>query len=227
MKQAIDFSTHQQTFLHVGARRKSAHASMLIANKGCLLIRLGQQEFTVTAGQGFFIPFDCLHAITVLPGSHYHSVAFSARLTTPLCREAGYFTVTPLIAAVANELYAAHKRGDELPLTGESGNLLRVFGDQATKLKVKSASIAPGLAAEQIGVLAQLLKGDKVTNVATATAIAKYIGYTLKEIETCLLMREAARLSRSGRKVDQIAEALHTTPALLNAMSAPILGEPL
>ncbi|MGF1687280.1 AraC family ligand binding domain-containing protein [Photobacterium japonica] len=227
MKQAIDFSTHQQTFLHVGARRKSPHALMLIINQGCVLIRLGQQEFTVTASQGFFIPFDCLHAVTVLPGTHYHSLAFSARLTTPLCREAGYFTVSPLIAAVANELASAQQRGDTLPLSGESGNLLRVLSDQASKLKVKSASIAPGLAADHVHVLVHLLKGDKVTNAAIATTIAKYIGYSLKEIETCLLMREAARLSRSGRKVAQIAEALHTTPELLNAMANPILGESL
>ncbi|GHA34154.1 AraC family ligand binding domain-containing protein [Photobacterium aphoticum] len=227
MKQAIDFSTYKQPFLHVGARRKSPQAVMLIVSKGCALIRLGQQEFTVTAGQGFFIPFDCLHAMTVLPGTQYHTVAFSARLTSPVCREAGYFTVTPLIGAVANTLASAQKRGDELPMTGESGNLLRVLGDQVAKLKVKTPSIAPGLAAEHLPVLTQLIQGDRVTNSEAADVVAAYVGFSAKEIQTCLLMREALRLSRSGRNVEQIAEALHTSPALITAMAEPILGESL
>ena len=55
-----------------------------------MLIRLGKQEHMITKGHGFWTPFDCLHAITVLPGATFYKVAFSVRMTQPLCTDAGF-----------------------------------------------------------------------------------------------------------------------------------------
>ncbi|MGF1723595.1 hypothetical protein [Photobacterium nomapromontoriensis] len=227
MKQAIDFSTQHQTFLDVGSRRKSPNAFMLLISNGCALIRLGKHEFVITAGSGFYIPFDCLHAVTILPGTDYSKVEFSARLTLPICRDAGYIHVNPLIASVAAELVSVIAQDNAISLSGETGNLLRVLADQAAKLTVSNKSICPGLSHHYQTPLMALLKGDKVTDSDTIASISQFMGYSIKEIESCILMREALKLSRSGRKIHYIAETLNTSQEMLIAMADPILGHTL
>lgn len=227
MKQAIDYSLHQHTFLDVGSRKKSHTAYMLIISSGCAFIRLGKAEYTVTAGSGFFIPFDCLHAVTIMPGSTYSKVEFSPRLTMPICREAGYFKMTPLISAVSKELSKWLKMDKELSLEGESGNLLRVLADQVAKLKVNAKSTSPSLSGHHQLCLNALLKGDKVTDDKALTEISSYTGFSVKEIESCVLMREALKLSRSGRKIPQIAETLNVSPEIITSLAMPVLGQSL
>ncbi|KLV03317.1 hypothetical protein ABT56_19500 [Photobacterium aquae] len=230
MKQAIDFSHIQQTFLDVGSRRKSQCSYMLLVTKGCAFIRLGKNEFAVKAGGGFYIPFDCLHAVTVLPGSEYYKVSFSARLLAAanhqpqLCRDAGYFNATPLITAVCSELATLARKGNELAMAGKTGNLLRVLADQIYGMKVHTKSTSPGLAKHDEEKLAKLLSGDTITDI---DSVCEYLGFTHNELVSCLLMREAIKLSRSGRKAGQIAQSLNTPVELLSAMAEPILGKPL
>lgn len=227
MKQAIDYSLHQHTFLDVGSRKKSHTAYMLIMTSGCAFVRLGKAEYTVTAINGFFIPFDCLHAVTIMPGSTYNKVEFSPRLTMPICREAGFFRITPLISAVSKELNKWLKMGNEVSLEGESGNLLRVLADQVAKLKVNSKSTSPTLNGHHQLCMTSLLKGDKVTDNKALEAITNYTGFSVKEIEACVLLREALKLSRSGRKLPQIAETLNTSPEMISSLATPILGQAL
>ncbi|WP_253952046.1 hypothetical protein [Photobacterium sanctipauli] len=179
------------------------------------------------SGHGFVIPFDCLHAITVLPGTIYSKVDFSARITSPVCKEAGFFRKNPLINAVIDELIKCQARDNETPLSGASGNLLRVLADQIGSLKVNTKSTSPELAAKYQPVLACMLKGDSVTDKTACSTIEQYLGYSIKELKTCVVMREALRLARSGRKPHQIAETLKTDESLLVAMAQPILGHAL
>ncbi|MGR5142364.1 hypothetical protein ACQKPX_11865 [Photobacterium sp. DNB23_23_1] len=227
MKQAIEYSLHQHTFLDVGSRKKSHTAYMLIMTSGCAFIRLGKAEYTVTAGNGFFIPFDCLHAVTMMPGSTCSKVEFSPRLTMAICREAGFVRMTPLINALSKELNKWLNMGNEITLEGESGNLLRVLADQVAKLKVNSKSTSPGLSGHQQLSLTSLLKGDKVTDSKALKEISTYTGFSAKEIESCVLMREVLKLSRSGRKISQIAEALNTSPEIISSLALPVLGKAL
>ncbi|MGF1703814.1 cupin domain-containing protein [Photobacterium makurazakiensis] len=227
MKQAIDFSHNHQEFLNVGSRRKSINTFMFIVTKGCAFIRLGKDEFTVKAGHGFLIPIDCLHAITILPGTIYNKVEFSARLTSPICKEAGFFRKSPLVSVVLDELAKHYKRDGHVALAGTAGNLLRVLTDQVTALKVHTKSTSPELAAKYQPVLSKALKGDKVIDRAASDVLSQYTGYSMNELQTCILMREALKLSRSGRKTDQIAETLNVDAELLAAMARPILGQEL
>lgn len=227
MKQAIEFSNNIQNYLYVGPRRKSHISYMIVVTQGSALIRLGKQEYMVTKGTGFWIPFDCLHALTVLPGTQYVKVAFSSRLTTPVCKEAGFFKVTPLISAVLEELQFEAGHSEELSLDGPAGNLLRVIADQAAKLKVKTNLLCPSLHHSYTAVLSQMLKGDKVTDKPALEAICDAIGFSSSEFEACIIMREAVKLSRSGRKLKQIAETLNTTQETISALAKPILGQSL
>jgi len=225
MKQAIEFSHSIQNYLHVGARRKSHTSYMIIVTEGSALIRLGKQEFLVSKGTGFWLPFDCLHALTVLPGTQFDKIEFSSRLTTPVCKEAGFFTVTPLITAVLNELRQEAKHNTSLSLSEPAGNLLRVMADQVANLKVKTNSPCPALRNDYASQLSLMTKGDKVTNKSALAAISDVIGFSSSEFEACLMMREALKLSRSGRKINQIAETLNTSPEAISALAKPILGQ--
>ena len=227
MKQAIEFSHNAQNYLFVGPRRKSHICYMIVVTEGSALVRLGKQEYLVSKGNGFWIPFDCLHALTILPGTQFDKVAFSSRLTTPLCKEAGFFAVTPLISAVLGELRNQAKQNAEMSLNNPAGNLLRVIADQATRLQVTTNSISPSLNNIYRSALTQLLKGDRVTDKAALSAISELIGFSATEFEACITMREALKLSRSGRKLNQIADTLNTSQETISALSLPILGQSL
>lgn len=224
MKQAIEFSHTLQRFLHVGARRKSHISYMIVVHEGAALIRLGKQEFLVSKGKGFWIPFNCLHALTVLPSTRYDTIAFSARLTTPLCQEAGFFTVNPLIKALLGELQCHQNKQTTLSTPAVEKNLLNVMADQVATLAVHTNTISPGLSQTETDQLTRLMKGDKLTEPSVLEA---HLGCSVNEFEACLTMREALRLSRSGRKLDQIAEALNVPAQTLVALAQPILGHPL
>lgn len=227
MKQAIEFSHSIQNYLHVGSRRKSHTSYMIVVSEGSALIRLGKQEFLVAKGNGFWIPFDCLHALTVLPGTKYDKVEFSARLTTPVCRDAGFFKVTPLLSALLYELREDTKQHRCSEQNQTTTNLLRVIADQAAKLKVKTHSLCPSLPADFDLQLSRMIKGDKVTDRAAIDAISKVTGVSSNEFEACITMREALKLSRSGRKLNQIADTLHVPAESISALAMPILGETL
>jgi hypothetical protein len=223
MKQAIEFTKNEQTFLHVGPRRKSHTSYFIVITKGSALIRLGKQECLVTQGTGFWVPFDCLHALTVLPGSQYFKVEFSVRLTTPLCRDAGFFKVTELISALLVELSSLSEKSQDWD--GASGRLLRVIADQVSELKVSNKHASPHLSKHYNDALAQLLMGEKVSDTAALNQITKLIGINITEFQTCILLREAVKLSRSGRKTTQIAETLNTNEATLNALAISVIGK--
>ncbi|WP_299013298.1 AraC family ligand binding domain-containing protein [uncultured Photobacterium sp.] len=227
MKQAIEFSHCIHNYLYVGSRRKSHTSYMIVVSEGSALIRLGKQEFLVSKGNGFWIPFDCLHALTVIPGTKFEKVEFSARLTIPVCRNAGFFKVTALDSALLNELRTESQKEDSPEQVQVVTNLLRVVADQATKLKVKTNSLCPSLPNNFDQSLSLLIKGDKVTDKSAISAISNVIGVSTNEFEACITMREALKLSRSGRKLNQIADKLKMPADTISALAKPILGETL
>ncbi|WP_283392489.1 AraC family ligand binding domain-containing protein [Photobacterium phosphoreum] len=224
MKQAIEFSKNEHPFLSVGSRRKSNNAYFIVVTNGCLLIRLGKHEHLVSKGHGFWVPFDCLHALTVLPGSHFLKVAFSIRLRQPLCRDAGFFVVNPLLDALLVEL--AKQPTENHDWEGVEGRLLKVIADQVSNLSASTQSLSPAINKQCHSALALLLNGNKITEQSAIQHIEPILGMTLKEFESCITIREAVKLIRSGRKLAQIATQLNTSEVLLEALAIPILGKP-
>ncbi|OAN11600.1 hypothetical protein A3K86_22035 [Photobacterium jeanii] len=225
MKQAIEFSHQQHPFLTVGPRRKSMTSYMMFVTQGTALIRLGKNEHLIPEGHGFWVPFDCLHALTVLPGSKIARIDISARVTTPLCTEAGFFTTSELLKAVIGVLDGTPESEQEWD--GAFGRLLAVAKDQLAKIKVDSKSICPNLSKHYQSSLQLALQGKKVTDNAAAKAINANLHTNLAELEMTLLMREAVKLARSGRKPEMIANELKLNINVLEAMAQPILGKPL
>lgn len=224
MKQAIEFSKNEHPFLFVGSRRKSNNAYFIVVTSGSILIRLGKHEHLVSKGHGFWVPFDCLHAVTILPGTHFFNVAFSIRLRQPLCRETGFFVVTPLLDALLIEL--EKQPAENHDWNGVEGRLLKVIADQVSTLSASTQSLSPAINKQYHSALALLFNGNKVTEKSAIQAIEPVLGMTLKEFEACITMRETVKLIRSGRKLSQIAAQLNTSEVLLDALAMAILGKP-
>ncbi len=223
MKQAIEFSQNEHPFLFVGSRRKSHNAYFIVVNSGSILIRLGKHEHLVSKGHGFWIPFDCLHALTVLPGTHFFKVDFSIRLRQPLCNDAGFFVVSPLLNALLVEL--KKQPIDKHDWDGTEGRLLKVIADQVSTLSVSTQSLSPAIKRQYHSALVLLLNGNKITEQPAIQNIEPLLGMTLKEFESCITLREVVKLIRSGRKLSQIAAQLNTSEVLLEALAIPILGK--
>ncbi|MCP4956692.1 MAG: hypothetical protein GY919_13935 [Photobacterium aquimaris] len=224
MKQAIEFSQNEHPFLFVGSRRKSHNAYFIVVTSGSILMRLGKHEHLVSKGHGFWVPFDCLHALTVLPGTCFFKVAFSIRLQQPLCRDAGFFVVSPLLDALLVEL--TKQPTEKHDWNGVEGRLLKVIADQISNLSASTQSLSPAINKQYHNALALLLNGNKVTEQTAVQAIEPILGMTIKEFESCITIREALKLIRSGRKLPQIAAQLNTSEMLLEALAMPILGKP-
>ena len=223
MKQAIEFSQNEHPFLFVGSRRKSNNAYFIVITSGSILIRLGKHEHFVSKGHGFWVPFDCLHALTILPDTHFFKIDFSIRLRQPLCRDAGFFTITPLLDALLLEL--AKKTTVKQDWDGAEGRLLKVIADHVSTFTASTQSLSPAINKQYHTELALLLNGNKITEQPTIHNLEPILGMTIKEFKTCILMREAVKLMRSGRKLPQIATQLKTSEVLLEALALPILGK--
>jgi len=206
MNQAIEYTKVEQSLLAVGSRRKNVTAYLITVNTGVALLRLGKHEFVLTTGHGFWVPFECLHALTVLPGCHYHMIHFSARLQQPLCQQAGFVTLTPLLNALLHELSQTKEQSQ----TNHSptGRILAVIVDQAAKFSPTTQQLCPALSAKQQSVLKKLLDRQSPAADEHLSAVEAVLGMSIHELEACLIVREAIRLSRSGRNAAQIASEL-------------------
>lgn len=206
MNQAIEYTKVEQSLLAVGPRRKNVTAYLITVNAGVALLRLGKQEFTLTAGSGFWVPFECLHALTVLPGCRYDIIHFSARLQQPLCQQAGFVTVTPLLNALLQELSQTQEQSQ----TNHSpiGRILAVIVDQTAKFSPATQQLCPALTGKQQSVLRNLLQRQSPGSDEDLSSIEAILGMSVRELEACLIVREAIRLSRSGRNAEQVASEL-------------------
>ncbi|NAW67401.1 AraC family ligand binding domain-containing protein [Photobacterium halotolerans] len=206
MNQAIEYTKVEQSLLAVGARRKNVTAYLITVNTGAALLRLGKHEFVLTAGSGFWVPFECLHALTVLPGCCYNMINFSARLQQPLCQQAGFVTVTPLLNALLQELNQTQEQSQ----TNHSpaGRILAVIVDQTAKFSPVTQQICPALPGKLQSVLKKLLERQSPASDDGFSSIEAILGMSVRELEACLIVREAIRLSRSGRNAEQVASEL-------------------
>ncbi|WP_330960036.1 AraC family ligand binding domain-containing protein [Photobacterium sp. 53610] len=222
MNQAIEYSQVEQAFLHVGSRRKNITAYLIVVRQGIALVRLGKHEYTLTAGTGFWVPFECLHALTVLPGCHYDKVQFSARLHQPLCGQAGFIRLSPLLLALLDELRRAHVS----PQSNDSpeNRLLAVVADQAALFKPTTERLCPALPAKLQSVLSELLEGQTTASSEQLASVETILGISISELTACLLIREAQKLSRSGRKAEQIAQDLKCQLDHLQTLAQTLTG---
>ncbi|MCM0148972.1 AraC family ligand binding domain-containing protein [Photobacterium galatheae] len=222
MNQAIEYSQVEQAHLYVGSRRKNVTAYLIFIRQGIALIRLGKHEYTLTQGTGFWLPFDCLHALTVLPGCRFDKVQFSSRLHQPLCEQAGFITISPLLLALLDELRHTHAS----PQSNDSpeNHLLAVVADQAVQFSPSTRQQCPALPSTLQSVLGEQLQGRTTIASEQVAPVETALGISIKELTACLLIREAQKLSRSGRKAEQIAKDLKCQLDHLQTLAQTLIG---
>ncbi len=112
MHYAISHQSFEFPFLSTTPRKKVLKHSLICVKQGVMLVRLGKQEYAVEAGDDFWIPFDCLCALTFFPQTVIERVDFSVRLTNAFPSKAGYVEHTNLSTALIERLSKDTKMKD-------------------------------------------------------------------------------------------------------------------
>lgn len=182
MNYAIQSDTRHFPILHVTARKRASKHSLIHVQHGLLLCRLGKYDHAIEAGQSFWIPLDCLCALTCFPNTTYTRVDFSVRLRDEFPRQAGYVKPTDLSASVLDRLQQVD-RDDSLfvPLT--------------QILKAEVTHLVPQLSQSQL------------TNSMSTWTPDCFTGLT-QEQHMVLLVREAIKRKQSGQSTEAIIQDL-------------------
>lgn len=86
------------------ARKKTIKHKLFYVLDGYLSIRLGKEEYLVSAQEAFWLPLECLTALTYFPNSQIVEVEISARSRSSYPHQAGYFPPSPLMFALLEKL---------------------------------------------------------------------------------------------------------------------------
>jgi hypothetical protein len=180
MNHAIDFQSTSYDFVTITARKKTLHNQLFRVEEGQVMVRLGKNEYLYQAGELFWLPFDCLTSLTILPQTKLSTLKFSIRLRDKFPSQAGRVEATPLISAILEKIIASPS--DEM-----KNDLLQVMRHEAGAL---SPTLSLDSTSENISRWTP--GSDKVTG----------------ELALVLLVREARKLKLSGKKPETICEQL-------------------
>ena len=102
MHHAIECQHFSSPHLQVGGRKRAPLGQLLRITRGGVLLRLGQHELLLTAGNSFWLCADALAAFSPLAGCHYDLLTCSPRVAQPA--QAGWLHPTPLLDALFDSL---------------------------------------------------------------------------------------------------------------------------
>ncbi|MCL9774132.1 AraC family transcriptional regulator [Vibrio methylphosphonaticus] len=203
MNHAIEFQSTHYELLTITPRKKSLHNQLFRVESGKVLLKLGKNEYVYNAGDAFWLPFDCLSSLTILPGSHVNSIRLSVRLSDPFPNKAGQVSLTPLMTAVIDRLrveWAHSEKRDDLHLdllTVVKHDLLRTHPKLSLSLESQQVSQWTPDSTDLTGELALILR-----------------------------VREARKMKLSGIKSDKICAALFgNNEAQFTQLYHSLLGE--
>lgn len=164
-----------------------------------MLVKLGKLEYTVEAGEAFWLPFDVLTSVTFTPATLVRSVQVSSRVTLSLPKQGGYVELNELSSAILNRLATLADNRDA------QVDLLAVLRHELTSLK-------------------PLLKENKFTKAVNQWQ-AKQPSQLPNELQLVLTVREASKQMKSGKKrEDVVATLFDGNESLLSGLEQAILG---
>ena len=187
MKNAFTFHSDTHSHLFYTARKKKNHYEFVSILTGAALIRLGKWEYLVLPGEGFWLPFDALSSITIVPNSSISTIKFSVRTRELLQSHGGYVEMSPLLLAGLQKLQSSN-----LTELAEQ-RLLRVMQDELltaslhTELSVESKSIN--------SYLSSLTDAKDTVDCQISP-----------DMMMALKVREADKMRKSGAKDEMIAK---------------------
>ncbi|EGA65448.1 hypothetical protein [Vibrio brasiliensis] len=199
MHYAISYQTDLYDFLVSTSRKKLLKHQLICVEQGLVLVKLGKLEYTVEAGEAFWLPFDVLTSVTFTPATLVRSVQVSSRVTLSLPKQGGYVELNELSSAILNRLATLADNRDA------QVDLLAVLRHELTSLK-------------------PLLKENKFTKAVNQWQ-AKQPSQLPNELQLVLTVREASKQMKSGKKrEDVVATLFDGNESLLSGLEQAILG---
>ncbi|MCG9750305.1 AraC family transcriptional regulator [Vibrio brasiliensis] len=199
MHYAISYQTDRYDFLVSTSRKKLLKHQLICVEQGLVLVKLGKLEYTVEAGEAFWLPFDVLTSVTFTPATLVRSVQVSSRVTLSLPKQGGYVELNELSSAILNRLATLADNRDA------QVDLLAVLRHELTSLK-------------------PLLKESKFTKAVNQWQ-AKQPSQLPNELQLVLTVREASKQMKSGKKrEDVVATLFDGNESLLSGLEQAILG---
>lgn len=199
MHYAISYQTDRYDFLVSTSRKKLLKHQLICVEQGLVLVKLGKLEYTVEAGEAFWLPFDVLTSVTFTPATLVRSVQVSSRVTLSLPKQGGYVELNELSSAILNRLATLADNRDA------QVDLLAVLRHELTSLK-------------------PLLKENKFTKAVNQWQ-AKQPSQLPNELQLVLTVREASKQMKSGKKREDVVTTLFDgNESLLSGLEQAILG---
>lgn len=187
MKNAITFHSETHPHLFYTARKKKNHYEFVSVLTGAALIRLGKWEYLVLPGEAFWLPFDALSSITVVPNSSISTIKFSVRTRELLPTNGGYVEISPLLFAGIQKLQSSN-------LTEHAEQrLLQVMQDE-----LLTASLHTELSVESKSINSYLASLTDAKDTADSQVSP--------DMMMALKVREADKMRKSGAKDEMIAK---------------------
>jgi hypothetical protein len=144
---------------------------------------LGKKEFLFSKGDTFWIPFDCLVSLTILPNTQLSHVDLSIRLADKLPHQAGLVTLPPVSDAILGHLETT----DNIQAQHQA-DLLQVMRHEVSKLH------------------------PKLNESSMDRAVSAWSSQTPStldpELQIVLRLREAKKKRQSGWNVDKTVDLL-------------------
>lgn len=194
MKHAIQYSCDSHQYLTTTPRKKNICNTLLILDTGSVLIRLGKYEHILSAGEAFWIPFDCLHSLSIMPNSKLRTLSFSIRLKDSFPSEAGYFQASILMLSLCKKLDSLNGNKEN-----HKKNILKVICDEATQCK-PNLTIKP----DSIALTTWLKSLPNETGSLTLSTVS----LSFSELSLVLKVRESIKMTKSGVTNDKIVALL-------------------
>ncbi|WPC75417.1 AraC family transcriptional regulator [Vibrio porteresiae] len=181
MNYAISSDFCHFSSLETTSRKRATKHSLIHVEQGLMLCRLGKVEYAVEAGQSFWIPLECLNALTFFPNTTLTRVDFSVRLQEAFPHQAGYIQPNDLSLAIIKRLKNTSR---DMP----------AFTHLTQLLKIEAIELRPQLAISELSHQISDWQPQKSHRLA-------------KEMHMVLTVREAIKRHQSGAKrTDIIAD---------------------
>ena len=182
MNYAISSDARHISSLETTARKRAIKHSLIHVEQGLALCRLGKIEYAIEPGQTFWIPIECLNALTFFPNTQIIRIDFSVRLQECFPRQAGFVTLTALAAAVLQRLK-----------TTERDNT--IYSHLSQILKAEVPDLVPNC---PVSELTQQITSWKPNHPSDLN----------QEQHMVLLVREAIKRHQSGTSINSIISDL-------------------
>ncbi|CAH0535441.1 hypothetical protein VST7929_03015 [Vibrio stylophorae] len=207
MQHFIECQQAHHHHLSIGARKKQPYAFLYRVLSGQALVRLGKQEWMVEANEMFWLPFDCLAALTCFPGCQLQWVQLSPRVQAPRPSQAGFVSLSPLTLSLLDALQTNHPHLNEKAQSLALNLLAEILVDSAMTL------IQP--ATKKLNLSRAMGDFEKTKQSATLTS----------ETQQVLLARMAFRAKRSGQKLSVVSAELNLTEADVETLCQRQFGQ--